>query len=160
MYPPSLSRGLQNFKYSNSHVSSTSWNEKITPDHLSSQIGFSETSSESFVLDPSPSRQDQSLTAPLSSPAFDYNHIITPPPSALLSSHSNMGWHDPENAPPLAAGIPTLSRQSRFATALSIPGQSLGNSVSNNDHLIIRPQSMQTIGRDNSSRSRVTSWSR
>jgi hypothetical protein len=147
MYPRSsrkstefLSRGLQNFESWSPHVPSMSWNDKITPDFLSSQLGLSETSSKSFVLDPSPLRRDQSLTTPLSSPTLDYNHIITPPSSASLSSHSNMGRHDPEDAP-LAAGIPTLSRQSRFATALSIPGQSL-------------------VGRGNSSRSRVTSWSR
>ncbi|KAF8802528.1 hypothetical protein BYT27DRAFT_6764092 [Phlegmacium glaucopus] len=164
---------------------SMSWKKRISqyhrPDFSPSRLvrqDFTVTNSKSFI-DPVPLYLDQSLTthledriedrANLSSsavgrsitPAFDYNHIITPPPSASLSSRSNMERHDREDSPILAAGLPVPPRQPRFVTALLELHQSLGmydDFVSSNEPVTIRQQSAQTFGNQDSSRSRISSW--
>lgn len=140
-----LSRHLKSSEYLSPPTPSASWNEKTTlcrnPDSLSSKLGLTETF---YLPDPFPF-QDQSLTTPLSSLASDYNHAITPPPSASLSSHSDIGRRDRKNAPLLTAGIPA-------------PPGIYGNFVLDNAHVIIRQHSMQITGRRDPSRSRSTSW--
>jgi hypothetical protein len=168
LYPPSaktkksLSRGLQNFEYLTPRVSSTSWDEKISryrkPDFLSSRLGrqsLTETRSKSFVLDSSPSHQDQSLT--MSSRASDYNFTITRPPSVSLSPRSDNGRRDRENSPLLAAGIPA---RPRFATALPQSLGIYGGFLPINEHEIVCQHFTQTAERQNPSRSRITSWSK
>jgi len=148
-----LSRRLQNFEYLTLRASSTSQDEKFDyRDFLSSRHGrqgVTETSSKS---------QDLSLTIPLSSLASD-DFIISPPPSATISSRSDSRRRDRENAPLLAAGI--AARQSWFAITAS--PQSLGiygDFVPIYNHEIVRQHSTQTDELQNSSRSRITSWSK
>ena len=145
-------------------VSSTSWNEKgrqyRNPDVLSPRLGrqgLTETNPKSFVLDSSSLDRDQSLTMPLSSPAFDHNLTITPPPSASLSSRSDNRRRDRENSL-LAAGIP--DRQSWFSTTLPQSLGMYGGFVPINEHEFVREHSTQTVGHQNPSRSRITSWSK
>lgn len=164
---------LRNFECLTPSTLSPSWQEKIdqyrNPGFSSPRLvrQGSMTSFKPSVLD---LHQDQSLTTPIEdrtnlssssvsrsvTPTFDYNHIITPPPSALLFSRSDMGRRDRENSL-----ILSNSRQYPFVTALPEPRQSLGmydNSASNNEHAIIRQQSVQTFVHQGSSRSRVSSW--
>jgi len=176
---------LQNFEYLTPRVPSMSWQEKISryrsPDFPSSQPvrqGLTVTSSKPFGLDPFPLCQDQTLTTPIEdgtnlsstnlsslsvsvsrsvTPTFNHNYIITPPPSASLFSRSDMGRRDRENFPILSP----VPRQSRFVTTLPEPRQSPGiydNFASSNEHVIIRKQSTQTFGYQDSSRSRISSW--
>jgi len=167
---------LQKSEYLTPPAPSPIWQEKNNqypnPGFPSSRLvqvrPGSMTGSKSFVLDLFPLHQDQSLATPIEdrtnlsspsvsgsvTPTFDYNYIITPP-SPSLSSRSDMGRRDRENFLILSPGLPA-SRQ-----ALPEPRQSPGiydTSFSNNEHVVIRQQSMQTSVHQGSSRSRVSSW--
>ena len=95
---------------------------------------------------------------PLSSPASGYNLIITPPPSASLSSRSDYGWCDRENYSFFRAGI--SARQSWSATALPQSLGIYGGFVPINEHEIARQHFTQTVECQNPSRSRITTWSK
>lgn len=157
----------------------TSWKGKISqyrsPDFPSFQLanqGLTVTSTRTCAPDSLPFHQDQSLITPAEdetnlpsrsvgpplTPVFDYNHIITPPPSASLYSLSEMGRRGRENSPILITGLPAL-HQSRFVSTLAEPHQSTyDNSIPNNEYINIRQQSTQTSSHQGSPRNRIPSW--
>ena len=144
-----VSRHLQNFECLGACTPSTSGNEITTL--ISSNRDEVNVSCAS-----SPVHQDRSLTPHLSSPDFDYKHTITPPPSASLSPHPDMGRRGNRESPPLLAAGNSSPYQSYFTTVLPKPRQSVGiygNAVPNSDHVIIFQQSTQTIGRMNDTQS-------
>ena len=141
---------------------SQNWKEQIrqyrNPDFPSSRLVKQDLNTEDLELNPVPLHlgriEDRTH---LSSPS----DIIAPPPSASLFSRSDMNSRDRKNFPILTAALPAPP-QSRFVKALpeqpQTPLEIYDNPISRNEHVIIRQQSMQTFGRQSSSRSMISSW--